>query len=197
MIVYQITNPIKGYRRPLYLDNTVESALALRHAGGILYDTNKKRETFASHLGLDYGQVMRLRRSPEFAKDVETYITENPPLVNDKETQEWLGVVTHEEGSLGRDGKQLFTDTTREEVVEMLVEFIRKNLRYGLKYSQGEYISPDYVKEIIENHLVLDDAGISAPPRVTKKQKPISKSQRLQHENDLLRKKLADAGLLN
>ena len=172
-IDFDATNPVNGYQRTLVLENTVESALRLRHLKHVPFiDTTSlekdSKVTMASHLGLDYSQMEFLRRSPEFAGEVLRYIKNAGTLSDTKSTRKMLGVMPRERNTRNRDGSPGFTKSHIEEFGNSIIKFVTDAL-WNLREEPYSYVSPEYVRTIIADYLKIDDSnGVPPlPKRVT------------------------------
>lgn len=193
MLDFQVTNPVSGRKRYLVLKNTVASALKLRDIDGVpFFNTysrmNPNQVTMANHLGLDYAKMEALRRSPEFAEEVDTYIANSETAVATESTRVRLGVMPPERQARQSDGHLGFNRSVYQEIGIALTERIQSAVFFRT-YNTDKYVSPEFVKSIISDYLKIDDTDLDFPELPTR---PVKTPRSVETKQDL-RKRAADA----
>lgn len=188
---FVVTNPLSGKQKTLQLSDTVQNALRLKHTQEVsFYNADAEQQTMASLLGLNYPQIESLRRSPEFDREVETFISMNSETLTDTpELRAKLGVMGPER--LTRASKSALTKANCQLLGEQFVE----RLVVATQPLEGEntFLSVDYAAMVLGEYVFFSD---SLPPLPEKPVKPKAqdKTAALEAEVESLRQQLREMG---
>lgn len=189
---FHATNPVNGKVKVLNIENSVQSALKLRHEQNTsFYNKDASKPTLARHLGLDYPKMEAMRRSPEFDDEVSAFISGHE-LENTPEKRTHLGVMKPERTSRGVNGTGSFTRAFNQEVGEFVTELIKNEATDLL--DDDTHITPEYVKSVVTEQLQI--VG-NLPPLPVKPVKPvrITKTAALEDQVAKLREQLIAQGI--
>ena len=188
-----VTNPVTGKQTTLSIANTIKSAIHRRHNESLpYYHRNPEKDTVASHLGVDWPKLERLRRSPEWKAEVEGS-AEELGLPNDDTTHKNLGVMSAERKSRGGGVKYGITKSAEAEIGKSVVELVRA-ITEPIAV-EGSYLSKEYVLDLINGgHIEYTGEKLPALPIKEVKEKPerTSKTKQLQDEVAKLKAQLAE-----
>ena len=187
---FEVTNPLTGKSRTLVLQDSVQSALQLRHENLTpFYNKDSKKDTLARRLGLDYTKMELLRRSPEFNEEVSAFISVTPDLEDDAETRQRLGVMPAERRYRSKTG---FSNMFLQELGKSVVNLITNEVSEVI--DEDSIVTADYVRKIADENLTVSEP-LPEPPKKEVKERKLSKTAALEQQVAELRARLEAEGV--
>lgn len=194
-VEFQVTNPLDNSVKTLNLAAHPSEGIKARHERDLpFYNKDSERETVAQLLGIDYPKQESLRRSPEFADEVDTYIESQDGLQDNEETRKRLGVMPAERKSRGAQaGSGGLTKGQVAQIGQQFVDII-KDVTEPLATDETQ-LTHDYITNILNNHVEVTGELEPLPLKPTRKSGGADTEEGIKSKIAKLQAKLAELGV--